>query len=89
MSNNITKTKIIEAAEELFLTNDFKDISIRKICTLAGVSYGSFYHQIKSKENLLVMIRENAVKEGEKIFHSIPSLGIMEKTRRRVEEPKE
>ena len=68
MSNNITKTKIIEAAEELFLTNDFKDISIRKICTLAGVSYGSFYHQIKSKENLLVMIRENAVKEGEKIF---------------------
>ena len=30
-----------------------------------------------------------AEKEGEKIFHSIPSLGIMEKTRRRVEEPKE
>ena len=68
MSNNVTKTKIMEAAEELLLTNNFEDISIRKICTLAEVSYGSFYHQIKSKENLLVMIRENAVKEGEEIF---------------------
>ena len=68
MSENTTKIKIIKAAEELFLTNNFEDISIRKICVLAGVSYGSFYHQIKSKENLLIMIRENAVIEGEEVF---------------------
>ena len=31
MSNNVTKTKIMEAAEELLLTNNFEDITKRKI----------------------------------------------------------
>ena len=47
-----TKEKILAAAEKLFVENDHEEISVRKICSVAGVSNGSFYHHIGSKENL-------------------------------------
>ena len=51
-----TKEKVLAAAEKLFMENDHEEISVRKICAAAGVSNGSFYHHIGSKENLFKTI---------------------------------
>ena len=63
-----TKEKILSAAEKLFMENDHEDISVRKICAIAGVSNGSFYHHIGSKENLMKMIYYSSDENGIKIF---------------------
>lgn len=64
MTNNKTKDKILNAANKLFIENDYENISIRDVCSLSGVSIGSFYHQIKSKENLMRIIYQSAVNRG-------------------------
>ncbi len=52
MSKNELKNKIITIAEEVFRENDYQDISIRDVSHLAGISVGSFYRYIGSKEEL-------------------------------------
>lgn len=64
MTNNKTKNKILSAANKLFIENDYENISIRDVCFLSGVSIGSFYHQIKSKENLMRIIYQSSVDKG-------------------------
>ena len=63
-----TKEKILSAAEKLFMENDHEDVSVRRICAAAGVSNGSFYHHIGSKENLIKMIYYSSDEMGIKIF---------------------
>ena len=63
-----TKEKILSAAEKLFMENDHEDVSVRRICAVAGVSNGSFYHHIGSKENLIKMIYYSSDEMGIKIF---------------------
>ncbi len=63
-----TKEKILAAAEKLFVENDHEEISVRKICSVAGVSNGSFYHHIGSKENLFKIIYYSSDEMGIKIF---------------------
>ena len=63
-----TKEKILSAAEKLFMENDHEDVSVRKICSAAGVSNGSFYHHIGSKEDLFKMIYYSSDEQGIKIF---------------------
>ena len=64
MSSNETKLKIIETAKNLLLSDNTQGLSIRKICASSKISYGSFYHHMKSKENLMLLIRKNVVEEG-------------------------
>ena len=52
MPKNELKNKIITIAENLFKENNYEDISIREISNLAGISVGSFYRHIGSKEKL-------------------------------------
>ncbi len=63
-----TKEKILSAAEKLFMENDHEEVSVRRICAAAGVSNGSFYHHIGSKENLIKMIYYSSDEMGIKIF---------------------
>ncbi len=63
-----TKEKILSVAEKLFMENDHEEVSVRRICAAAGVSNGSFYHHIGSKENLIKMIYYSSDEMGIKIF---------------------
>lgn len=49
----MTKQKIYDAALELFARHSYEEVTIRDICTKAGVSIGIFYHYYKAKENIL------------------------------------
>lgn len=48
-----TKKKIVEAAGTLIKQFDFRYITVKHICTEAGVAYGSFYHHFGTKENVI------------------------------------
>ncbi len=53
-----TKTRIFEAAAELFATYGFERVSIRQICEAVGVQKPTLYYYFKDKETLILeMIR--------------------------------
>jgi AcrR family transcriptional regulator len=47
-----TRTRIIEAAMDLFSKNGFEVTSVSDICDKAGVSKGAFYHHFPSKQDI-------------------------------------
>ena len=47
-----TESAIIRAAMKLVSSKDSEDITIREICTEAGVSVGAFYHHFPSRHEL-------------------------------------
>jgi AcrR family transcriptional regulator len=47
-----TRTRIIEAAMELFAQKGFEVTSVADICEAAGVSKGAFYHHFPSKQEI-------------------------------------
>ena len=51
------KDKIISTAESLLKENEYKDISIRQVAVLSGISIGTFYRYINSKEELLEYLK--------------------------------
>ena len=47
-----TETAILNAALELMRNDGFEAVTVRDICTRAGITTGAFYHHFKSKEEL-------------------------------------
>ena len=47
-----TRTKLLDAAEELMLSRGYVAASVDGICAAAGATKGSFFHHFKSKEEL-------------------------------------
>ncbi|MDP0491109.1 MAG: TetR family transcriptional regulator C-terminal domain-containing protein [Verrucomicrobiota bacterium JB023] len=50
MKGELTKERILDAAEELMLANSFHSVGINQILTAIKVTKGSFYHHFASKE---------------------------------------
>lgn len=50
------KQKIIDAAYDLFIENDYKDVNIRSIAKKAGISIGSFYQYFDDKDDLYLFL---------------------------------
>ena len=48
-----TKERIFQAAKRILQKSGYEELSIKNICEEAGVSNGSFYHQFKTKDDLL------------------------------------
>jgi len=48
-----TAEKIVEATRPLVLRRGYEDLTIREICTNAGISTGMFYRHFGSKDDLL------------------------------------
>lgn len=48
-----TKRKLLDAIAYIMDEYDFNTVTIRNICTVSGVSYGSFYNLFDSKEDFL------------------------------------
>ncbi len=49
-----TKAKIYRTAQELIKKHGYEGAAVEKICRLAGVSKGAFYHHFPSKADLIV-----------------------------------
>lgn len=48
------RSEIIEKTLHLIKTTPFQELSVRDICSAAGISIGTFYHYFKQKEDLLI-----------------------------------
>ncbi|MGK0467599.1 TetR/AcrR family transcriptional regulator [Clostridium sp.] len=57
-----TREKIIMTANELFLSEGFANVSIKKITDGVGIGKATFYHHFKTKENLMDIYLEDMVK---------------------------
>lgn len=48
-----TKSRIVDAAWQLFYEQGYEDTTVEEIISLSGTSRGSFYHYFESKDDLL------------------------------------
>ncbi len=58
MSNNTTRVRIVEAADQLFYQQGFEHTSFAQIGEAIGVSRGNFYYHFKSKDEILDAVIE-------------------------------
>lgn len=67
---NQTHENILKSARKQFAEKGFRDASIRKICSDAGVTNGAFYSHFKSKEDLLGSIISPRIKALTDLYSS-------------------
>lgn len=53
LNNRKNKDKLLTAMHQIIKKYDYNTVTIRNLCTVSGVSYGSFYNLFKTKENFL------------------------------------
>ena len=58
---NEEKRRIFNIAVEMLKKKGYEKLSIRAICSEAGISIGSFYHYFSSKQELLSFYYDEAV----------------------------
>lgn len=73
-----SRTKILEAALELFATRGFHNTSIEQIRKLAGVSKGLIYSYFTDKEDLMNQIVFEEMKQGDVIIEEMGRLNNSE-----------
>ena len=74
-----TQKRILDIAVKLFSEDNYVDTSVSKICSLAGVSTASFYHQIGSKEKLIKITYEAHMEETNKLLAEMVDRPAIEK----------
>src|SRR5579871_3824335 len=55
-SKEVTRLRLIEAAERLFIRRGFDDASVEEISELAGYSRGAFYSNFENKEQVFLAV---------------------------------
>src|SRR5208337_5656436 len=71
-SKEVTRTRLVEAAERLFLRKGFEDASVDEISETAGYSRGAFYSNFKDKEQVfLAVIDRRRPKALDEIFQKV------------------
>ena len=53
INNQQNRDKLFHAMNQIIEKYDYNTVTIRNLCTVSGVSYGSFYNLFKTKENFL------------------------------------
>lgn len=77
-----TRTRLLDAAEDVMLAKGYVAASVEEICTAAGVTKGSFFHYFKNKEALGKVLLERFSKRQEDRF--IEACGNLEDPLERV-----
>ncbi|RRV10473.1 TetR/AcrR family transcriptional regulator [Pseudomonas sp. v388] len=65
--------RIMEVATQLFHEQGYEAVSLRDIAKRAGISSGSLYYYIESKQSLLVDLMEESLSA---LLHAVTSAGI-------------
>src|SRR5271166_1056863 len=71
-SKEVTRMRLIEAAERLFIRKGFDDASVEEISEMAGYSRGAFYSNFDNKEQVFLAVIDNRRPRAlDKIFQQI------------------
>ena len=74
MSEQTTKERILDAAEEIMLEKSFHSVGLNEILKAVGVPKGSFYHHFDSKEDFGVEMLKHYVADASaykrRVLHS-------------------
>src|ERR1035438_3281679 len=60
-SKEVTRMRLIEAAERLFIRRGFDDASVDEISEAAGYSRGAFYSNFGNKEQVLLAVIDHRI----------------------------
>jgi AcrR family transcriptional regulator len=75
-SKEVTRARLIEAAEKVFIRKGFDNASVEEISETAGYSRGAFYSNFDSKEQVFVAVidrrRLTVLKVLDDMFQQIP-----------------
>ena len=63
-SKEVTRTRLIEAAERVFVRRGFDEASVEEISESAGYSRGAFYSNFESKEQLFLAVIDSLRRRG-------------------------
>ncbi|MBN1818556.1 MAG: TetR/AcrR family transcriptional regulator [Sedimentisphaerales bacterium] len=66
-----TKSRILEAAANLFSIHGYAATTMEDILTASGITKGAFYYYFKSKEALCLAVLEEAAGQYERFIESI------------------
>ncbi len=55
-SKEVTRKRLIEAAERLFIRKGFNNASVEEISEMAGYSRGAFYSNFDDKEQIFLAV---------------------------------
>jgi len=70
-----TRTKLLDAAEELMLVKGFVATSVGEVCSAAGLTKGSFFHYFASKEALgKVLLERFAARQEAKFLDAFATI---------------
>jgi AcrR family transcriptional regulator len=67
-----TRDQILDAAENLFGSRGYADVTIGQLCEASGLPVGSIYHHFGSKSGVLKAVLERGTTE---IFKALPTAG--------------
>jgi AcrR family transcriptional regulator len=67
-----TKAKIYRVATKMISKKGYNNVTIQEICSLAGVSVGSFYHHFKAKEGILMERYDETDRYFDEVFAAYP-----------------
>ncbi|MDF2871599.1 MAG: transcriptional regulator, TetR family [Anaerocolumna sp.] len=73
MSDKITRDIIIETANQLFLKNGYKNVTVIDICNACDISKTAFYYHLKSKEDAILNFHDAVTQNITKHLISILS----------------
>ncbi|WHH57442.1 TetR/AcrR family transcriptional regulator [Petroclostridium sp. X23] len=65
------KNEILDAAQELFITQGFEQTAVSDIVKKVGVAQGTFYYYFKSKEEILKAVLERLIDQIVKSLTSV------------------
>ena len=68
-----TKSRIVDAAWQLFYEQGYEDTTVEEIISLSGTSRGSFYHYFESKDDLLGSLAYLFDEKYEELAAALPS----------------
>src|SRR5215467_4855820 len=81
---DVRRGEILAAAGELIRSQGYRHTTVEGIIEKAGISKGTFYYYFRSKEEVLVALVHELVRQLVEQAHAIadePSLGALEKAR--------
>jgi AcrR family transcriptional regulator len=70
----IRKNEIIQASEELFLSQGYEATTVEHILQRTGLSKGGFYHHFKSKDDVLLVILDRITDQTVQIAKDIADM---------------
>ncbi|MCK2158219.1 TetR/AcrR family transcriptional regulator [Exiguobacterium sp. 17-1] len=81
-----TREKLLVAAREVFLENDFQTTTISQIIKRAGVGYGTAYVHFEGKDELLIVLMEDVMDRFHQVAEQPFEPGTAEEAKKQIEQ---